>query len=117
MRRWRRDLVPPFFRLRDAAVPALALLELGERLEEVPGPEIGPEHGRHVDLGVRDLPEQVVRDAHLAARADEEIRVGHFLEALAEFQKRERRYGGVSEAEERRNEVAAPAAHPAAASR
>lgn len=46
-----------------------------------------------------------------------DFRAGHFLEALAEFQKRERRYGGVSEAEERRNEVAAPAAHPAAASR
>jgi undecaprenyl diphosphate synthase len=46
-----------------------------------------------------------------------DFRAGHFLEALAEFQKRERRYGGVSEAEERRDEVAAPAAHPAAASR
>ena len=46
-----------------------------------------------------------------------DFRAGHFLEALAEFQKRERRYGGVSEAEERRDKVAAPAAHPAAASR
>jgi undecaprenyl diphosphate synthase len=46
-----------------------------------------------------------------------DFRAVHFLEALAEFQKRERRYGGVSEAEESRDEVAAPAAHPAAASR
>ena len=46
-----------------------------------------------------------------------DFRAGHFLEALVEFQKRERRYGGVSEAEGRRDEVAAPAAHPAAASR
>ena len=46
-----------------------------------------------------------------------DFRARHFLEALAEFQKRERRYGGVSESEERRDEVAAPAAHPAAASR
>jgi undecaprenyl diphosphate synthase len=45
-----------------------------------------------------------------------DFRAGHFLEALAEFQKRERRYGGVSEAE-RRDEVAAPSARPAAASR
>jgi len=46
-----------------------------------------------------------------------DFRAGHFLEALVEFQKRERRYGGVSEAEDRRDPAAAPAAHPAAASR
>ena len=76
MRRRRRSLVPPLLPFRDASIPALALLELGERLQEVPGPEVGPQHGRHVDLGVRDLPEQVVRDAHLTARTDEQIRVG-----------------------------------------
>ena len=75
-RRRRRDLAPPSLLLGDAAVPALALLELRDRLEEVAGPEVGPEDGRHVDLGVRDLPEEVVRDAHLAARPDEEVRVG-----------------------------------------
>ena len=40
-----------------------------------------------------------------------------YMEAFVEFQKRERRYGGVSETDERRDEVGAPAAHPAAASR
>jgi undecaprenyl diphosphate synthase len=46
-----------------------------------------------------------------------DFRAGHFLEALTEFQKRERRYGGVSESEGRRDVVAAPAAQPATASR
>ena len=61
---------------RDAAVAALPLLELGDGLEEVARAEVGPEDRRHVDLGVGDLPEEVVRDAHLAARADEEVGVG-----------------------------------------
>src|SRR5664280_46031 len=117
MRRWRRDLVPPFFRLRDAAVPALALLELGERLEEVPDPDLLIRTSGEMRISNYLLWQIAYAEIHVTPVLWPDFRAGHFLEALAEFQKRERRYGGVSEAEERRNEVAAPAAHPAAASR
>src|SRR5258706_3713060 len=61
--------------LDHAAIPALALLELGDRLEEMPRAEVRPENGRDVDLRVGDLPEQIVRDAHLPAGADQEVRI------------------------------------------
>ena len=38
--------------------------------------EVGPERVGDPDLGVRDLPEQEVADAHLAARADQQIGIG-----------------------------------------
>src|SRR5688572_4491951 len=59
----------------DAAVPALALLIREHGFDEVPAAEVRPQRVGHVDLRVRDLPEQVVADAHLTARADEEIRI------------------------------------------
>ena len=63
-------------RRRDAAVAALALL-IGEHgLEQVPAAEVGPQRVGDVDLGVGDLPQQVVADAHLAARADQQIGIG-----------------------------------------
>src|SRR5215470_8546713 len=58
-----------------AAVPALALLEGEDRLEEVLLAEVGPERRGDPDLAVGDLPEKKVRDAHLPARADEKVRV------------------------------------------
>ena len=59
----------------DPAVPPLALLEVHHRLQQVLAAEIGPQDVGHPDLGIRDLPEQEVRDAHLAARADQQIRI------------------------------------------
>jgi hypothetical protein len=41
----------------------------------VPASEVGPERLGYVDLGVGDLPQQVVADAHFAARANEQIRI------------------------------------------
>src|SRR5262245_26860298 len=38
--------------------------------------EVGPERVGHPDLGVGDLPEQEVADAHLAARPDQQIGIG-----------------------------------------
>src|SRR5262249_45150080 len=49
--------------------------ERDERGVEVVGAEVGPEGLRHPDLGVGDLPEQEVAHAHLARRADQQIRV------------------------------------------
>src|SRR5689334_17011592 len=51
----------------DAAVPALALLIGDDGLEQIPPAEVGPEPLGDPDLGVRDLPQQEVADAHLAA--------------------------------------------------
>src|SRR5207247_106926 len=56
-----------------AAEAALALLEEGERLEVVALAEVGPQGVGHVHLGVRELPEEEVAEAHLAAGADQEV--------------------------------------------
>src|SRR4029077_10459101 len=58
-----------------AAVTALPLLEVQDRIEEMALAEVGPESGRDPDLAVRDLPEKEVGYAHLAAGADEQIRI------------------------------------------
>src|SRR5205814_3172999 len=57
----------------DCAVTPLARLKVDDRLEEMPFPEIGPQHFRDVNLRVRDLPQQKIRYAQLAAGADEQI--------------------------------------------
>src|SRR5216684_7598616 len=61
--------------LVDPAVAALARLKVDDRFEEIAAAKIGPEDFGDVDLRVGDLPEQEVRDAQLAAGADEEIGV------------------------------------------
>ena len=60
----------------DVAETALPVLVFEDGLEEVRRPEIGPEDRRDPDLGVGDLPEQEVRDPHLAARPDEQVGIG-----------------------------------------
>src|SRR5881296_1472214 len=45
----------------------VAALVVGDGAIEVGGPEVRPERRRHPQLGVGDLPQQEVRDAHLAA--------------------------------------------------
>src|SRR5271156_6488095 len=59
----------------DAAVTALALLEFDEGIEQAGAAEIGPERFCHENFGVGNLPEQEIADAHLAAGADEQVRV------------------------------------------
>src|ERR1043165_2894292 len=61
--------------IADPAVAPFARLEVDDRLEEMPPAKIGPQHLGHVDLGVGDLPEEEVRDAQLAAGADEQVGV------------------------------------------
>src|SRR3954447_12809501 len=51
--------------IADPAVAPLARLEVDDGLEEMPPAKIGPQHLRHVDLGVGDLPEKEIRDAQL----------------------------------------------------
>src|SRR6185369_17419945 len=59
-----------------ASEPALAALELAERLEKLQLAEIRPQRLRDVDLRVRELPEEEIADPHLPARPDEEIGIG-----------------------------------------
>src|SRR5437868_1691688 len=60
----------------DAPEASLASLEREHRLEQLAPPEVGPQHARDVQLRVRDLPQQEVRDPLLAGRADEQVGVG-----------------------------------------
>src|SRR5512145_3057187 len=60
----------------DAAEASLPLLEEGERLEVLALAELRPHALADVDLGVGELPQEEVADAHLAAGADEQVRVG-----------------------------------------
>ena len=59
------------------AEAALPLLELLDRAEEVLAAEVGPQHVREAQLGVCDLPEQIVRDAMLTGGSHQQVRVGH----------------------------------------
>ena len=72
----------------DPAVAPLALLVGQHGLEQVAAAEVRPQSVGDVDLGIGDLPQQVVADAHLAARPNHQVGVG-----LA---------AGVEEARERR---------------
>src|SRR5262249_3819590 len=48
-------------------------LVVGDGAIEVGGPEVRPERRSHPQLGIRDLPQQEIRDPHLAAGADQQI--------------------------------------------
>src|SRR5271163_135517 len=61
----------------ETAVAAFAALEVGDGFEQMHPAEVGPEAVGDKDLGVGDLPEQEVRDALLAAGADDQIGIGH----------------------------------------
>src|SRR5690606_39660899 len=71
----RAPLLPglPLLHPPEAAVAVLVVADGGV---EGLAAEVGPEGLRDVELGVGDLPEEEVRDAHLAAGADEEVGVG-----------------------------------------
>ena len=60
--------MPPYLRSRFWIV--------GHGAQEVLAAEVGPQDVGDPDLGVRDLPQQEVRDPQLAARADEQVGVG-----------------------------------------
>src|SRR5665213_1070640 len=61
----------------EAAVAAVAALVIGEGFEQMDAAKVGPEPVGDEDLGVGDLPEQEVRDALLAAGANDQIGVRH----------------------------------------
>src|SRR5262245_21587928 len=61
---------------RGPAEAALAPLEVIQCLQVLPLAEVGPQRVGDVQLAVGDLPEIEVADAHLAAGADQQVRVG-----------------------------------------
>ena len=54
----------------------VASLEVEQRAQQIVAVEVGPQHIGAVELGVGDLPQQEVRDAQLARRADDQIGIG-----------------------------------------
>ena len=95
----------------DTAVPPFTLLIRDHRLEQMASPEIGPQRVGDVNLGVCDLlirtsGEMRVSNYLLWQIAYAEIYVTdtlwpdfrrrHLLEAVLAYQKRERRYGGIT---------------------
>src|SRR5687768_10190109 len=65
--------------LAGAPEAALAALVGGDGLVERLRAEVRPEGLREVELGVGELPEEEVRDALLAAGADEEVGLGRVV--------------------------------------
>src|SRR3989475_10253441 len=66
--------VLPTSHLSESARPPL---ELAHRAIEIAGPEIRPEGRRDHQLSVGNLPQEKVRDPHLAARADQQVGIGN----------------------------------------
>src|SRR5262245_55180090 len=66
----------PYGRFHHAAEAPLPVLKMGQCLEEVTFPKVGPQGLGEIDLGVCALPEEEVRDTHLAAGPNEEVRIG-----------------------------------------
>src|SRR5687767_11541283 len=60
-----RQLLPRRVRVIQGAEPPVAGGKAADRAVQVADAEVRPEHVAHVQLGVADLPEQVVADAHL----------------------------------------------------
>src|SRR6185436_6453545 len=67
----------PWLRRLAATEPPLALAVLGQRRLEGLAREVGPQLIGEDQLGVRRLPQQVVRQPPLAARADDQVGVVH----------------------------------------
>ena len=61
----------------DAAEPAVAALVIKDRSKKLRLREVGPQRLGDVQLGVCDLPQEEVTDAHFPGRADQKIRIGH----------------------------------------
>ena len=72
----RLDFTPAATDGADAAETAIALLVGEHAFEQVAAAEVRPQRVGHPDLGIGDLPQQEVADAHLAARANQQVRIG-----------------------------------------
>src|SRR5437763_13559189 len=71
-----RSWLPQGIRMIQRAKSSIARCERADRVVQIVFGKIRPEDVADVQLGVADLPEEIVADAHLAGGADEQIRVG-----------------------------------------
>lgn len=55
----------------------IAMLVIQQRTQEFIAIKIWPEHVGEIEFRIGDLPEEEVRDAHLARCADEQVGVGY----------------------------------------
>src|ERR1700734_3127985 len=60
----------------DAAVAAFAFLKLDESFEQTGAAEVRPQRFRDENLGVGNLPEEKIADAHFAAGANQQVGIG-----------------------------------------
>src|SRR5215475_2709968 len=65
--------------LVQTAVAAFTLLVLSNALEQMHSAEVRPQCRSYVNLGVRQLPQEKVTQAHLAAGAHDQVRIGQVL--------------------------------------
>jgi len=70
-----RNVVAPVPIAIQPAVTPLALLVLGDPLDQVRPAEIRPQDRRHINLGVSQLPQQKITQPHLAAGANHQVRI------------------------------------------
>src|SRR4051812_36114313 len=59
----------------NAAKSAVAFLVLDHGAQEISARKVRPQSVRHVQLGVRDLPEEKIADAHLTRGPNQQIRI------------------------------------------
>ena len=57
-------------------ITVTALLEIENGFEQIGSTEVGPQRIGDVDLGIGDLPQQKIADAHFARRSDEQVGIG-----------------------------------------
>src|SRR5215510_5225783 len=60
-------------------VSTLTFLIFDDSFKQISAPEVGPKHIGDINLAVSNLPQQEIRDAHLTARPDQQVRIGKVL--------------------------------------
>src|SRR5437879_3817920 len=79
--RFRARSIPRSYGVLQSAKSPFAFAVIAQGFAERFGLELGPALRRHPQLGVGDLPQQKVADAHLARRANQEIGLRHACRA------------------------------------
>src|SRR5438874_2330132 len=59
-----------------SAKATTALLIIGDRLQQMEATKIGPQRIGHIDFSIGHLPQKKVRDSHLAAGSNQQIKLG-----------------------------------------
>lgn len=62
-------------RVAEAAIAAIALLIISNRLQQVNAAKVRPEHSGQIQLGIGSLPQEEVAEAKLTAGADDQVQL------------------------------------------